>query len=356
MKRIFALILAISLLLCACGESAETSESTTTAPTEVTTEPSTEPATEPTTESTEPEPVDTNPLTGEPLDEVSNARPVAIMINNTSKAAPQAGLSGADIIYEILAEGSVTRFMAIYTDLSDVDVIGPVRSVRPYFFRIAQSYDAILVSAGGSDEAISLISNSGYNYLNAIAGAGSYFYRDSWRRENRGYEHSLMTTGEKMVKAASKYRTTEKDGMDYDLTFDDSVILTGDAAAKITVRFYSKSTRMTYDAATGLYAMYQHGADAYDTNNDQPIAFRNVLILEGSTKVTDSKGHLSVKNTGSGDGYYARDGVIIPIRWSRADNSDQYSYTDLDGNPLVLGVGKSYIAIVPDLDEVDYAG
>ena len=112
------------------------------------------------------------------LEEVTALRPYAIMINNLVKAVPQCGISKADMIYEIIAEGSVTRFMAIFHDLSDVDVIGPVRSVRPYFFRVAQHYGAVLSSAGGSDEAIDLIKKEGYDYLNGIAGAGSAFYRD----------------------------------------------------------------------------------------------------------------------------------------------------------------------------------
>ena len=201
MKRIFALLLALTMLFCACGQTPAETTPTTTVPetTEATLPPETTPPIEttvpPTTEATEPPPVDTNPLTGEALEEVSDLRPVAIMINNISKAVPQCGISQADLLYEIVAEGSVTRFMAIFSDLSDVGVIGPVRSVRPYFVRIGQHYNAIISSAGGSDEAIDLIKSLGLNYLNGIAGAGSYFYRDEWRRANRGFEHSLMTTG-----------------------------------------------------------------------------------------------------------------------------------------------------------------
>ena len=151
MKRMLALILAVSLLLCACGSKpAETTAPPTTVPettVPVTTAPP-ETTVPPTTEATEPAPVDVNPLTGEALDEVNDSRPVAIMINNLSKAVPQCGISQADMIYEIIAEGSVTRFMAIFHDLSEVGVIGPVRSVRPYFYRVAQHYGAILSSAG----------------------------------------------------------------------------------------------------------------------------------------------------------------------------------------------------------------
>lgn len=357
MKRIFALLLALCLLLCACGSKpAETTTVPTTVP--ATTEPTTVPTTAPpettvppTTEATEPPPVDTNPLTGEPLDVVTDNRPLAIMINNLVKAVPQCGISKADMIYEIIAEGDITRFMAIFYDLSDVGVIGPVRSVRPYFVRVAQHYGAILSSAGGSDEAIDLVGDLHWDYLNGIAGAGNYFYRDEWRRSNRGFEHSLMTTGENLLKAIEKkgIDATMED-VDYGFNFSEEVMTAGEDANTINIRFNKngKKTIMNYDAETGLYAMTQHGNPAVDGNDDTPITFRNVVVLEANSRVKDKKGHLEVQMTGSGTGWYARDGKIVPITWSRESNSAHYVYTDEAGNPISFGVGKTYVAIVSD--------
>ena len=360
MKRLFALMLALCLLLCACGSK----PAETTAPPETTVPPTTVPVTTappettaPPTVTTEPAPADINPLTGEALAEETSLRPYAIMINNLVKAVPQCGISKADMIYEIIAEGSVTRFMAIFHDLSDVGVIGPVRSVRPYFYRVAQHYGAILSSAGGSDEAIDMIKSAGYDYLNGIAGAGSWFYRDEWRRSNRGYEHSLMTTGENLMKAAEKkgYSTTMED-VDYGFNFTDEAMTAGESAGEITVWFYSngKKTIMSYDAESGLYAMTQHGAASVDGNDDAPITFRNVLILEADSHVKDKKGHLEVKMTGTGKGYYARDGKIVPITWSRDGYTDHYVYTDESGEPISFGVGKTYVAITPDGSPLSY--
>ena len=357
MKKLFALILAVSLLLCACGSKPaettappttvpETTVPVTTAPPETTVPPTTEP-----TVPTEPAPVDTNPLTGEALEAVDNSRPYAIMINNSSKAVPQCGISQADILYEIVAEGAVTRFMAIFHDLSDVDVIGPVRSVRAYFYRLAKNYGAIFSSASGSKEGLDLIRKDSYDYLNGIGSASAAFYRDQWRRENKGFEHSLMTTGEKLVKAAEKagYATTMED-IDYGFHFTDEPMTAGEAAEQLTIWFYQngKKTVMNYNAETGLYAMYQHGNDSVDGNDKTPVTFRNVVVLEANTKIKDKKGHLEVQTTGSGTGYYARDGKLVEIKWSRESNSADFVYTDSQGNPISFGVGKTYIAIVPD--------
>lgn len=360
MKKMIALMLALSLVLCACGSKpAGTTAPPTTVPATTVPETTAPPETTvpTTTAPTEPAPVDSNPLTGEALEVETSNRPVAIMINNLVKAVPQCGISKADIVYEIIAEGSITRFMAIFYDLSDVDVIGPVRSVRPYFVRVAQHYGAVLSSAGGSDEAIDLVGSLHWDYLNGIAGAGNWFYRDEWRRSNRGYEHSLMTTGENLQKAAGKKGiTTTMEDVDYGFHFTAEAMTAGEAADEITIWFYSngKKTTMTYDESSGLYAMSQHGNPSVDGNDDAPVCFRNVLVLEADSHVKDKKGHLEVQMTGTGKGYYARDGRIIPITWSRESNTDHYVYTDESGNPISFGVGKTYVAITPDGSPLNY--
>src|SRR5689334_13298629 len=74
-------------------------------------------------------------------DSQSNLWPVAVMIDNHTAARPQAGLSKASIVYEALAEGGIPRFMAVFAR-TDVPLIGPVRSTRPYFVRYAAEYHA----------------------------------------------------------------------------------------------------------------------------------------------------------------------------------------------------------------------
>jgi hypothetical protein len=144
MKKIFcAALLFLLIFISACGDTASPAQTPTADPTassdpaEVTSEPSPTPA-----ESPEPtEAPYTNPLTGEGMDEgISANRPWAIMINNLDKALPQCGISQADIIYEIPAEGGVTRMMAIFSDISDVEAIGSMRSLRPYYADVGLSY------------------------------------------------------------------------------------------------------------------------------------------------------------------------------------------------------------------------
>lgn len=364
MKRLTALMLLLSLLLCGCGGgSGETTVPSTvpvdtTAPME-TTEAPTETPTETTEAPTEAPPVDTNPLTGEALEAEYNGRVIGVMINNHSAALPQCGIGSADIIYEILAEGSTTRLMALFTDVSGVGAIGPVRSLRPYYLNVMRGYGAMCTSAGGSSEADGMIYSLGYDRVNGIAGIGSgYFYRDEERMNNRGYEHSLFITGENLLKAAAAegFDTTETGDRDYGLTFTDEAFTAGEDANKIVVHFYAngKTTTLGYKEDLGGYLAYQQKAYLMDGNTGENLLFENVLVLKTSSAVIDGKGHLRVETTGEGSGWYARDGKMIEIKWSRANEDSPFTYTDADGNPISFGVGRSYITFIPSDSPVEF--
>ena len=356
MKKFLSLALALCLLLCGCGNGAEeTTKTTTTAPVETTAAETTTTESSTPTQTTEATLQYSNPLTGEALEEEYTGRPFGVMINNAKSALPQCGIGQVDILYEVLAEGSVTRFMALFTDVSDAGPIGPVRSLRPYFLNVMRGYDALITSAGGSAEATEMVYNLDRDWMDGINGtSGAYFYRDAWRRENRGYEHSLFIKGEDLLSGAQKLgmRTDDTEGWDYGLSFTDEVLKDGETAEKLVMHFYSggKTTTMAYNADTGCYVGSQQGYALMDGNTEEVIPFRNVLVLLADTRSKDEVGHLEVQTTGEGTGWYARDGKMIEITWSREKEDASFRYFDADGEPLSLGVGKTYVAILPKGD------
>jgi len=126
-----------------------------------------------------------NPLTGEKVSEdKSDLRPYCVMINNHPDARPSVGLSQASIIYEALAEGGITRMMAVFNDVDGITV-GSLRSARPYYISMAQAYDAIYIHAGGSEQAYSDIKTLGIDNMDGVRGArsgeASSYYRDQTR-------------------------------------------------------------------------------------------------------------------------------------------------------------------------------
>ena len=371
MKRLFVWMLVVCLMLTACGSGTE--ETTEAAQTEAaaeetaqvteevpeTTEFPTEVATEPTEPPVEEIPGTVNPLTGETLAEPSNARPFAIMLNNHKAALPHHGVSQADIVYETLVEGGMTRYMALFTDPANAGPIGSVRSARPPYVGFCQAYDALYSSASGMDNVLGMVTGGGVDYLNALVYEGSYFYRNQ-SRLNQGiaWEHTLFIDGEDFYQLAvdKGMRTTRKEGQTYGFTFDDAVAYEGAAAntAKIYFQKNGKTTTCTYDAEKGGYTLYQNGLDYVDGNTGEKVVFRNVLVLEAESYVMSNGIHVYMETVGEGPGYYLRDGVMVPITWSRATEADPYAYKTADGQELVMGVGTSYIAVISDGSPVEF--
>lgn len=360
MKRKIALLLVLCLMLCACGKK---EPAPTTAPTtEPTTAPTTEPTTEPTTAPTEPPVLYRHPLTGAPLEQPWSGQAVAVVINNLKKAMPQKGVSQADIFYEVEVEGDITRCLAIFTDLSKVGDIGPVRSARTAFNSLAVSYGAPLVHCGGSpglalagryDDSYDKIDN--WEHIDQ-AYNGKYFYRDSDRlNSGYAYEHTLFTTGQMLqqVVDAKGYNTPDVDN--FGLQFTPGVELKGENAEEITVTFKSKKkTVLTYDAAKGVYNVNMHGTEYIDGNTNEPITFKNVIVLYTKQWYYTNGMHKIYDTIGSGEGYAAINGKIVPITWNREGLRTNYTYALADGTPLELDVGSSYIALVGIMHDIAY--
>lgn len=368
------------------GDTAETTVPTTTAPAETTTAPvetttapvettvpeTTVPETTvpPTTEPVETEPpfLSYNPLTGEGLYEVSEDRPFAVVFNNIKAAQPQYGVGEADILCEILVEGT-TRCLGIFYDFDGVTTFGSIRSARPYLVSLAQSFDAIFVHAGRSEECQTYLNTTGWDHIDGVHGsnAGKYYYRDQARKD-AGYalEHTMFIKPENVVAYAKKMgcTMTRSGGVSYGWEFtQEPMSAQGETANKITHYFNlgskgvtsSKSTTMEYNAEDGLYYAYQYGSAYKDAGSGKQLSFRNVLILKASTvSQGDSSGHLTITLTGSGTGYYACDGKLIPIQWSRSSASKPFTFTLEDGTVLNLAEGKTYMGFITGKGVVNY--
>lgn len=306
-----------------------------------------------------------NPLTGMPIDgDALNRRPVAIMLNNLKQALPQLGQSQADIIYECLAEGGITRMLGVYQDPSEVGSIGSIRSARPYYLELALGHDAIFIHAGGSEDAYADIKAWGVTALDGVNGpycgsspGSNLMWRDADRRRNLGYEHSVITTGSTIEEkfATYSFRQEHKDGYTYPITFaDDGAPEGGTTANTVTVPFSNYKTGVfTYDDESGTYLVEEYGKPYVDGNTGEQVAVTNVLVVQTSCwNSGDKYGHMEVDLTGSGSGYYACGGKIIPIQWSKPDRNSPFTYTDESGQPVVLGRGSSYVNIIPNSETV----
>ncbi|MCL2337711.1 MAG: DUF3048 domain-containing protein, partial [Firmicutes bacterium] len=262
--------------------------------------------------------------------------------------------------------------MGIFSDIAGAGVLGSERSARPYNVDIAESYDALYVHAGGSDDAYAKIANDKVNDICGVRGPGAdAFYRDSNRMAN-GIEHSMFTTDEKVLAAFAKlkYPMEHANGsMDYGLNFTTSLYpqdaevpapAPGDYAANSVVISFgtsgsAKTTACTFDSASGNYTLKQYKTDFIDGNTKEVQHFDNILVLYAATKTLDSVGRLAITLTGTGKGYYACGGQGYDITWNRDKSGGIFQYFNADGTPLYLTPGRTYIAIVPTDSKVVFS-
>lgn len=281
------------------------------------------------------------PLTGERADEVTDDRIVSVMVNNHPKARPQSGLSQADIVYEVLAEGQITRFLALFH--SDIpDTIGPVRSARPYYFQIADGYDAVYTYHGASTAINQKVANSGVDYLD-----GALYDNNSWlfeRSTDRVAPHNsyLLTEGLEQALESKNYETTKEAKA---LPFDESQDLAGTSVNKVAISYGGNTNvSFTYDQKKGQFLRSSDGEPTIDRSNEERVSVENVWIIEADHRVIDDVGRRDIDLASGGNGYLLQDGKMKEVQWK---NVEGRLLPFDNGEPLAFTPGQTWVNIIP---------
>lgn len=341
---VFIVLMALFMTIAAgCGEDEE--EATTTE--EITTEEET------TEEVTEEEIVHEgvyNDLTGEwnTDREEEYGRPIAVMINNISDALPQCDVGKADIIYEMMVEGGITRLLAIYNDYSDLELLGSIRSCRPYYVTVAMEYDAIYLHYGQSPQGKTKLESTGIDNLSGLDAEGNVTY---YRYSERVAPHNVFTNTE-MILAGIEYcgyDTEHSAGFESVFTFNEEIteLSSGETANKITTPISSyTSPWFEYNSDDGLYYRFEYGDAQIDGNTGEQLAFENVIIQFAHYTSIDDHDRQELDQVGEGEGYYATNGTIIPITWKKGSESSITKYYNEDGEEITLNPGKTWITVM----------
>ena len=287
------------------------------------------------------------PLTGVGTYNEVNQRIFAVMINNHPKARPQSGLHKADIVYELLAEGAITRFLAVFqSELPKV--VGPVRSARDYYIYLSKGLDAIYVAYGGSPEAFDLLQHREItDYIGGIVRKGyaddQFFYRAKFRSA----PHNVYTTNEKLTEGAEKrhFSLTQNVEAFSFLTENEMKSLNGEEAKEVLIKYSSSyKPSFIYDEELHKYQRYVNGEECKDRETDTPITVDNVLIIEAPHSVVDNAGRRDINLNGSGKGYLIQLGVVQEIEW---ENDDGRIIPYLDGEKAGFVPGKTWVNVIP---------
>lgn len=307
----------------------------------------TEPATK--VETTKAEKVIRNPLTGEAGYDAKllKNRSVLVSVENHPDARPQWGLTSSDIVWEMVAEGGITRMLLMYADASRLpDKLGPTRSARHYFVDIAEGFDSIFVHFGYSPYAKSQISNHGVDNVNGLVD-GSHFFRD--RSRGVASEHTAYTTKEAIEKAIADkgYRTTAEEEYQTPFKFSSKARTLADGkCTEFKVSFSSGYTyTYTYDAEEKVYLSSLNGNKFVDSDGTQQN-FENIIVCYTTiSSMNDSKNRVTF-DLSEGHGTYVSNGSYESITWKKGDSDDMMKFYDADGNELKLNIGRTYIALV----------
>jgi len=287
------------------------------------------------------------------VDIESKSRPYAVMVNNLNEARQiQSGLSEAYMIYELIVEGGITRFLALYQDAQTAK-IGSVRSARHYYLDYVLENDAIFVHWGYSEQAKSDIKTLKINNINGLTYEGVYFYRDN--PLNISSEHTGFTNMELINKATEKlgYRQETENGLLLSYSAE-SVNLSnyGEAtsATDVTVKYSNyTNNKYAYDEETKMYKRYVNNKEHVDYDTKEQLLVKNIIVyeVENYTIAGDDKGRQFLENIGTGEGYFISEGKAVKIKWSKKNRESKTEYTFEDGTKLIVNDGNTFIQIMP---------
>ena len=368
MKKWILWTLVLALLLTGCaGKQQEPAQTADPEPIVMPTQETEAAAVEETTAATEAAAVPTepeiyrNPLNGKIIDQPFTGRIFANTVSNMPENMPHVGVNHADVVMEMYVNmNNIVRCLALFTDIDSVDAIGSTRSTRPVFNDIAQHYDLVLSHAGGSSTALTDAADRGIDNFNIdsweVAQHGTS-YRDTVYK--RTYENSLFAVGSGIKAYAESVGVAMELEKDYGFRFaEEGTPEEGEAADSISWTMVydraKKDTSMVYDQELDKYVWNQYGEEMRDQITDELEAFTNVIIMQAN--ITHNGIYHAADFLAGGLGYYANGGKLIPIVWACDDEDSAFRFMTNDAQPLQMGVGNTYIAIVTPESPVSWEG
>jgi hypothetical protein len=331
-RRILGLILTVLIGLTGCSSSKPTSKSNIDTP-------SSPPATSE-NKSTSAIPTEQKyyaPFTGEEVPkEAVNKQAVMSIIENSPDAWPQSGFTEADIVFEAMVEGGITRCLALYQKESSPK-IGPVRSMRTYFIDIAYEYNLPFAHCGASHDAYDRLRAEKPMNLDEMFNS-SYFWRD---KTIKIQEHSLYTSSEKLVKLASDkgYTAAPLSNLKFDKGYWEK--LSTSKANNVNIRF-NGAYSTNYAFKDGLYYKSMNNKPTLNKEDNKGVAVKNIVIQNVNYKTRPKEAYLDAELVGQGSGYIISNGKSVKVTWAKADLKSQTVFKDDQGNIVPLNQGKTW--------------
>jgi hypothetical protein len=280
--------------------------------------------------------------------EINNKPVTAVMVENSMEARPQAGLLNSGVVFEAIAEGGITRFLALYQDTAP-ESIGPVRSARPYYIDWALGFDATYAHVGGSPEALQQVKNDNVKDLDQSYNAAAYE-----RVSDRYSPHNVFTSMAKL----SALEQSKGYGKSKFTSFPRKKEKASETPTASTINLAISSVRYNvqyaYDKASNSYLRTMGGTPHTDATTSKQIMPKVVIAMVMNYGIA-SDGKHSVYNTiGNGQVYIFQDGGVTEGTWQKTEKSSQITFTDAAGKLIKLNPGQTWITAINSAASVTY--
>lgn len=274
-------------------------------------------------------------------------RPFAFAIENTPQARPQYGLSRASVVYEMLTEGGITRFLAVFEPQSQGRV-GPIRSARPYFVLKAFEHDAVLVHSGGSVEAYSYLQELAVDHIDEQKN-----FRPFERVRDRRPPHNLYALFPSLLQEAQLLGLARPVRS---ATF--SVLPPGESpqgkdAPQVEIRYTRDyRVRFTYDPERRVYFRSINGEPHRDGETGLQLFCGTVVVQVAEHRVKDAEGRVEIRFIGKGSGWMFLGGKVVPITWEKKSMRDKTHFYLPDGKEARIAPGPVWVEVVDSQEKV----
>jgi hypothetical protein len=301
-------------------------------------------------------PADVNPLTGLVVANpaVLQRRPIAVKVSNIARVRPQSGLNNADLVFEHMTEGTITRFTAVFYT-HDAEKIGSVRSGRIIDLEIPVMYDAAFAYSGASGPVRLLFQGSSFfaRIISPDFGHGGFQRISNPNNPAEFFEDTLFTNTDTL-----RFILNER-GQDVPPTFQNGMSFHpdppagGTPASSIEVVYRATNAFWQYEPGTGRYKRWSDGLPHLDANTGDQLNFQNVIVLgahhQNTDIVEDTNGSPSIQIQiwGQGPVSIFRNGQRYEGQWRRENPAEMLTFYDLEGNLLPLSPGNSFFQLVP---------
>ncbi|MDP3899773.1 MAG: DUF3048 domain-containing protein [bacterium] len=269
--------------------------------------------------------------------------PRAVMIDNDPRARPQGGLAAANLVYEARAESNITRYLAVFSELSDIEKIGPVRSARPYFLDWSQGIGALYVHVGGSQQALKKIQTE------RILDIDEYYNENFfWRADDKSAPHNVYTSAELMneylqLLSVDKPRYSSwlyKDDLEFDSRSEAQQI-------EIDYGVFNFNVVWVYNKESNSYTRQQAGI-IYKDLDEKTVEAKNIIIMSVESEVIDSELRREMATIGNGRAVYCFDGACHDGVWRKANSKEREKIYDINNVEVKFNAGTTWIQVVQD--------